>query len=224
MGPKFWTWVKKAWSIARKDVLSEWRTRQAVVSSLAFAFISLVLISLCSGDLSRQPRPAIGLLWVILFFSSVNALVRAFSKEEDARTADFLRLLSDPLVLYCGKALFNLMLLSAIAVPTLLLFLVLLDFKRPDLIGLLAGLMAPLPGLSALGTVLGAMLARAHSRWAVFSVAAFPLFLPSLTASIDVMSLSLVPGSSVPSAPLIGLTAFSLGIWIIGALLFDSVW
>ncbi|MDW8121152.1 MAG: heme exporter protein CcmB [Armatimonadota bacterium] len=194
------------------------------MSSLGFAFIALVLVSLCAGDLTRQPRPAAGLLWVILFFSSVNALVRAFSKEEDARTADHLRLLATPTIVFAGKTLFNFLLLSFIGVLTMILFIILFGFPRPDVAGLFAGLLLPMPGLSALGTVLGAMLSRSQSRWAVFTIAAFPIFLPSLTASVEVLSRSLINGASTGPDLIFGLFSFSVGMVLIGGLLFTEIW
>lgn len=114
------SWLRQVLAIAQKDFQSEWRTRHAVVTTLAFALIALTLVSLSVGSLRGEPALAAGLLWVILFFAAITALGRTFTKEVDAHTDNLLRLNAQPSAVFFGKMAFNfalLVLVALIAIP-----------------------------------------------------------------------------------------------------------
>ncbi len=217
-------WARQVWAVARKDFQAEWRTRHAVVTTLAFAVIALSVTSLSVGSLRSEPTLAAGLFWVILFFSSVIALGRTFVKEEDAQTANLLRLTAEPTAVFAGKVLFNFALLVIVAVVTLPLFVTLMGLTVEHIGSLTLVVFFTTVAMAAMGTILGAMLSKAQSRIAILGVAAFPLFSPALAAALQATAFAFGANPSGGREPLQFLFAYG-GISVLtGLLLFDEVW
>src|SRR4051794_37721914 len=101
-------WRVEIGAVFRKEWLNESRTRSGLISSLLFSVVAVVAIALATFGKTPDPTIAAGLLWVTLLFSSILALPRSFIGEEETGTADLLRLLARPHVVFWGKALFNL--------------------------------------------------------------------------------------------------------------------
>ncbi|MFA0750041.1 MAG: hypothetical protein SLRJCFUN_000444 [Candidatus Fervidibacter sp.] len=216
-------WWRQVVAIARKDVLIEWRTRHAVITAIAFALVSLTVASLSVGSLKDEPNLSAGILWVILFFASCLSLSRAFTKEEDAHTADFLRLTAEPSAVFFGKFLFNLLLLTLVAFVTVPLFLAVMALTVKVLRWLVVAVGMAVAGMAAIGTMVGAMLAKAQSRATLLGVAAFPLFFPALAAALQATAASFGAAPDAKDA-LRFLSAYTGAAVLAGLLLFEAVW
>ncbi|MCX7642380.1 MAG: heme exporter protein CcmB [Armatimonadetes bacterium] len=217
-------WIRQVWAIAKKDFQSEWRTRHAVVTTLAFALIALTVVSLSVGSLRSEPELAAGLLWVIIFFATIVALARTFTKEVDAHTDNLLRLNAEPSAIFLGKMLFNLALLGLVALMIVPLFVVLLGISVKQSGIFVVAVVLALITMAALGTILGAMLAKVQSRIALLAVAAFPLFFPALAASLQVTAAILGGGAGGSATPLKVLFAYAGASFLGGLLLFEEIW
>lgn len=217
------SWWRQVLAIAHKDVQAEWRTRHATATALAFALISLTMMSLSVGSLGDEPQLAAGALWVILFFAACLALGRAFTKEEDARTADLLRLIAEPSAVFGGKLLFNGLLLTLITAVTVPSFLGIMGVPVKDGRGLLWALLTATVAMAALGTMVGAMLAKAQSRATLLGVAAFPLFFPALAAALQATTASFGAAPEAKDA-LRFLSAYAGASVLAGLVLFEAIW
>lgn len=218
------SWLRQVLAIAKKDFQSEWRTRHAVVTTLAFALIALTVVSLSVGSLRSEPELAAGLLWVILFFATIVALGRTFTKEVDAHTDNLLRLNAEPSAIFLGKMLFNLALLGLVAALTVPLFVALLGVPVKQLGVFVGAIVLALITMAALGTILGAMLAKVQSRIALLAVAAFPLFFPALAASLQVTATIFSASMESAATPLKALIAYAAASFLGGLLLFEEIW
>lgn len=217
-------WLKQVWAIAKKDFRSEWRTRHALVTTLAFAVIALSLVSLSVGSLRSEPTLAAGLLWVILFFAAIMALGRTFTKEVDAHTDNLLRLNADPSAVFAGKAIFNFSLLLSVALITIPPFIVLTGVAVKSVFKFSLAVVAALVAMAALGTILGAMLAKVQSKLALLAVAAFPLFFPALVVALQITAVVFGANQGSEAAPLRALLAYAAASVLGGLLLFEEVW
>jgi heme exporter protein B len=216
-------WWRQVGAIACKDVLIEWRTRHAVGTAIAFAVVSLTAASLSVGSLRDEPNLAAGVMWVILFFASCLALGRAFTKEEDAHTANLLRLTAEPSAIFAGKFLFNLLLLMLIALVTVPLLLAVMGVTVKVFSWLVIAVGVAMVAMAALGTMVGAMLAKAQSRTTLLGVAAFPLFFPALAAALQATAASFGAAPDAKDA-LRFLSAYAGASVLAGFVLFESVW
>ena len=108
--------LRQSWTIAAKDLRSEWRTKEAVNASVSFAVVILLLFSFAFEPTSEQVREiAGGLLWLAFAFAGALILNSSFARELPNDCLD--ALLASPVsgaALYAGKALANLCLLLAV--------------------------------------------------------------------------------------------------------------
>ncbi|MEJ2247042.1 MAG: heme exporter protein CcmB, partial [Acidobacteriota bacterium] len=76
--------MHKIWSIFRKDLLIEFRTKDSLTSMLFFGIVVLVIFNFSLGSLHDTIRPAVpGILWVAFAFSGTLGLNRLFAAEKE---------------------------------------------------------------------------------------------------------------------------------------------
>src|SRR5437763_12918101 len=109
--------LAQAWTVARKDLLLEFRARRAIVSTVVFTALVLTVFTF-----GRDPTavPTIDLaptiLWVTFTFAAMLALNRAFQLELENQALE--GLLASPLSrtsLYWGKLLATLVVVALVA-------------------------------------------------------------------------------------------------------------
>ncbi len=220
---------RAAGAIFLKDLLSEWRTRVSTNALLLFAFAVLVLVGYAVGPASLAPedRPTVHavLLWIVLFFSAMTGLARAFVKEEDAGTASALRLAAPPPAVLLGKLLTNLALLFVVTLFVVPLFLAFMSFevKSPALFVLL--LLFGILGLASACTFTAAIVAKASAKGTMFAVLAVPLLLPPLVGAVLGTRVAATEADLSAGLDFVRLLVAYDGVVTTAAfLLFDAVW
>jgi heme exporter protein B len=221
--------LRAAGAIFVKDLLSEWRTRVSTNALLLFAFAVLVLVGYAVGPASLSPedRPTVHavLLWIVLFFSAMTGLSRAFVKEEDAGTASALRLAAPPPAVLLGKLLTNLALLLVVTLFVVPLFLAMMSFevKSPTLFVLL--LLFGILGLASACTFTAAIVAKASAKGTMFAVLAVPLLLPPLVGAVLGTRVAATEADLSAGLDFVRLLVAYDGVVTTAAfLLFDAVW
>lgn len=181
--------IAAALAIFRKDVISEWRTRVALNALFLFALSVLILVGFALGPTSlvREDRPIVNavLLWIVLFFSAMTGLPRAFVKEEETGTAAALRMTAPGPAVFLGKLLLNVALLGVLSLFTVPLFLALMSFEIQGVALFVSLLVLGGFGLASASTFIAAIVAKASSKSALFAVLATPLLLPPLVAAVS---------------------------------------
>ncbi len=179
-----WRFVAEVAAITVKDLRTEFRTRVALNSLGLFAVTVLAAVSYTVGPyrIAEADRPYLlaALLWIVLFFAAMAGLDRSFVKEEEGHTAPLLRLSAEPLAVWLGKLVFNLLLLVVLEAIVVPLYVVLMGL--PVLLTAWFVVLLVLGGytLTVTTTMVAAIIARALTRGALFSVLSLPLLLPLL--------------------------------------------
>ena len=214
------------WTIARKDLVIEARSRELAYTTLFFA-VSVVLVFSFSFvvDGVALTDAAAGILWVAIAFSGTLALGRTFERERQADTLKALLLspVERPAV-YLGKlagVLLLMLVVEAFMVPLVgLLFQAPLD-RAPVL--LIALLLTGTLGFAAVGTLFAAMLIRAHSRDVLLPVLLYPITVPLVIAGVrgTASIFAAEPNLAVAQAWLSMLVFFdavflTLALWVFG--------
>lgn len=218
--------LKSISAVFEKDVKSELRTRYAV--SAVFLFILTTNTILLIGTKGEEIRTGMtsGIIWVVMFFSSMMGLSRVFVSEEERGTSFLLQLYSGSSAVYFGKLIYNILLsllLNTIAVILFFLFIAPAGVKSfwiftgSHIFGSI--------GIAAASTIISAIIAKANTKGALFPVLSFPIILPLIFIGIDATKISL-EGRGIPDAINdIQLMFAYCGIIIsISYILFDVVW
>lgn len=217
-----WRWAREVLAVWRKDLLQEWRLRQGLIASALMGVVTVVAVGFASLGAPLSEGLTAGLFWVALLFGMFPALARGFIVEEEAGTADLLRVGARPSAVFWGKWLFHFTLygvLTLILVP--LYALVVVPLK-----GHLGGWLA----LWALGgfclvsvlTLCGALVARTATRGALLAVLTFPLLLPLLLILIGGTKTAL--GGQFPTDSLQGVFGYTLTLSAGASWVFERVW
>lgn len=208
----------------RKDFRIELRNRRAFQVAFAFGAITTVAVSLASGGRPFDPPVQAILLWVITFFCAMNGLLHIFTREEEEQTALFLRLNSSPEAVFGAKLVFNCIFFLSLQLVVTPLFLFFLQVDLPSPLAFAATVGAGGLAIAASVSLLGAIVAKAGGKGALFTVISFPVVLPILWIAITTTILTLEGDSPAVKGNILFLLAFSIAVMAISFLLFRYIW
>src|SRR5256886_14117830 len=119
--------IAVALAVARKDLTSEWRTRELVPALAQFVVLALVIANFgFQFDSRTAPAIAPGVLWMTLVFAGLVAFGRAFAAEREQASLEAMLLTpASPAAIFAGKAAAAALLLivcESVLLPGLALF------------------------------------------------------------------------------------------------------
>lgn len=183
-------------AVARKDLRSEWRTREMVPALAQFVVLALLIGNFgFQVDARNAASIAPGLLWLALVFAGLVSFGRTFAAErEQASLEAMLMTPAAPVAIFAGKALAAsalLMLCEAVMLPALALFF----GARVGADTVIAVLLATI-GMAAVGCLFAAIVARARARELLLPVLTLPLWIPFVIAGGQAVQSAMgLPGS-----------------------------
>lgn len=180
-----------AWTIASKDLLLEFRSRTAFLSSLIFTALVLAIF-----NFARDPTAvstveiAPGILWITFSFAGLLGLNRAFALERENRALDGLLLApASRTGLYLGKALANLVFVGTVEAIALPLFAIFFNMPLLPVLGPLVAVIALATiGFVAVGTLMSAMAVNTRFAELMLPVLMLPFLMPPITGAVQVTS------------------------------------
>lgn len=180
-------YLGQVWTVARKDLVLELRSRERLLSTGTFAVLVAVVFSFSLDPTIRARSLAGAMIWVTVFFAGMLGLGRSFAleREQDA-LAGMLLAPTDRGALFLGKFLANLAILLAME---LLVFPVYGLFFSLDFAGSLPGLAGIVflasVGFMLLGTLFAAVSAHTRLGETVLPILLLPLLLPVVIFAVS---------------------------------------
>ncbi len=161
-------WLRQAWTVARKDLVLEFRTRTALLSAVVFTALVLTIF-----NFGRDP-------------TAVSALNRAFQLELENHALEGLLVSPLPRVsLYWGKLLANLVFVAVVEAVGLPLFVLFFDVPMGRALAPLVGVLALASvGFVTVGTLFSAMAIRTRFAELMLPVLLLPFFVPPLVLAV----------------------------------------
>lgn len=218
-------WLAGTWAVFRKDVHTELRSRYALNSLLLFVIGALLLVLFAVGPQPLSARVQSALLWIVMLFAASIGLGRSFVAEQERGTVLLLRLNTRPSMVYAGKLLFNLLLVSVLTLLSTAAFLFLLNIsvEAPGL--LIATLSVGAIGLASATTLLAAIVARAAQGGPLLPVLLLPLLVPLLVSGTNATRKAVTGQPWIRAQDeLLTLIGFAGATISAAVLLFDYVW
>lgn len=216
----------KSYWLFNKDLASELRTRYAINALVMFILVTISVILFSIGQERITEYLAGGLLWVVIFFSAMSGLSRAFVSEEERGTVMTLHLIASPNTIFSGKLLFNLILVFAMNIVIAFLYNVLFDaflIKNWSLF-LLSFVLGNI-GIASSSTIIAAIISKAGSKGTLYPVLSFPVMLPLILILLELTKFSmdgqLISESFIELAVLV---CYDVIITTASFLLFDFIW
>lgn len=180
-----------AYYIFLKDSRSELRTRYALNALFMFVVTALSIILFSLGSEAVSSDVLSGILWVVIFFSSMSGLSRTFVSEEERGTVATLQLLTRPTPVYVGKLIFNFFLTLSLNVVISLLYLLLINnfvIQSPAIFWTTIALGSA--AIASASTIIAAIIAKANTKGTLYPVLSFPIMLPLLMTVMNATRLA----------------------------------
>lgn len=175
-------------AMVRKDIISELRTKEMVVSMFLFVVLAMIVFHYAfsvrgGGSLSFYTG---GMLWVVFVFGALLGLNRSFVHEKDEGCLDGLLLCPvDRVTIFLAKMTANLIFLGVIqvfAVPVFAVF-----FLTGSVVAHLPAFVVVLVladvGIASLGTLLATISMNTRARDLLLPIVFLPLIIPLLIAA-----------------------------------------
>lgn len=190
--------LQKIATIVKKDLRVEFRTKHTITSMLLFAGITLLVFSYVVG-LYVKSVPDIGpaILWLILIFTGLIGLSRAFVREKELGTLEGLRLAPvSPEEILVGKIIYNFVLMLVVTVILFPLFIVFMNFPLVGSAALALFLLAlGNLGFVIVGSAISVVVMNAKARELLLPVVLFPVLFPIILLSVAALNKVMVEGA-----------------------------
>ena len=209
----------------RKDLQLEWRSRDAITGMLFFSLLVVVVFAIAFDPTAAESRRiAGGILWIVLLFAATTALNQSWSREQRNHVLDAQRMApSSAAALFLGKALANLLFVTAVELVLAPLFTV---FYNLHALGQGWLLVAVLPlgtwALVANGTFFAALGLRTRNRELMLPLVLFPISIPALLAMVQATS-NILTGDFEPAFWIRLLLVYNIVFTTACLLLFDTL-
>lgn len=197
------------WSVTRKDLLLELRSKEVTVATLFFSGLVLVILAFALGPDEATLRGAsAGALWVALAFAGVISASQSYQSELDEGAFEQLLLYPVPRgALFLGKLLANwlfLMFLGALLLPV---SAAVFGAALGNLPWLLLTVALGTLGFSLIATFYAALTANLRARESLLPVLIFPVIVPVILASVRSSASVMLVGNPAESLSWIQLLA-----------------
>jgi heme exporter protein B len=178
---------QKIWAIVWKDLTSELRTKEMILSMCLFSFLVLIIFNFAFETHTKTiPQIIPGILWVSFVFAGIIGLSRSFGTETDKGTLPGLLLCPvSPWGIYLAKLTATFILTVIMEIFTILIFILLYNLNLlPFLLPLGLIVFLGTLGFSAVGTIFSAMSANTKARDKILSILIFPISVPMIIAVV----------------------------------------
>lgn len=216
----------KAYSLFRKDWHSELRTRYAINALAMFILVTISVILFSIGNEKISEYLTGGLLWVVIFFSAMSGLSRAFVSEEERGTTLTLQLIASPSTIFSGKLLFNVLLVFLMNIAITILYSALFEsfIIKSFEVFLIAFVLGNI-GIAVSSTIIAAIISKASSKGTLYPVLSFPILLPLILTLLELTKFAMdgdtISDSFVEIAVLV---CYDVIMLTASYLLFDFIW
>ena len=218
--------MSKALALFLKDFNSEMRTRYAVNALAMFIIVAISVILFSIGNENINANLTGGLYWVVIFFTAMSGLARAFVSEEERGTTLTLQLIASPTTVFTGKLFFNLILVFSMNTIISLLYSALFEsFVVQNYVLFLITYILGNIGLAISSTIIAAIISKAGAKGTLYPVLSFPILLPLILTSVKLTQFAM-DGTTIEESIFELAIVASYDIIMISAsyMLFDFIW
>ena len=213
-------------AVFKKDWQSELRTRYAINALAMFILVTISVILFSIGQEKVSEHLTGGLFWVVIFFSAMSGLSRAFVSEEERGTTLTLQLIAAPSTVYFGKLIFNLVLVFIMNIAIFILYFILFEtFIILNFSLFILSLFFGSIGIAISSTLIAAIISKANTKGTLYPVLSFPILLPLILTLMELtkfaMDGDLISDSTVELAVLV---CYDVIMATAGYMLFDFIW
>ena len=194
--------LRQVFAMVFKEMLTEWRMRSRISGIFWFSVALVMMVAFSIQSSTMLKEIAGGTLWIAILLASTRSLDQSYQVEFEQGAMEGLLLWPvDPIAIYYGKAIANLIVLLGVALAVLPLLLAIYD--RPmegSWLQLVVTVFLGCAAIAAPGTLLGLITAQARGSSVMLPLMLFPLVVPALLAA-SMSTSRLFEGDAMEVAP-----------------------
>jgi heme exporter protein B len=216
-------------SILIKDILIEFRNKYVLGGILLYVFSSVLLIyfALQYSDSLKGIEPTIWsiIFWLIILFSSVNAVANSFFREPEGRFFYYYWMVN-PQSIIVAKLIYNFLFTLLLTVLTFGLFAIMISDPITNYSLFFVTILLGGTGYSFLFTTMSAIASRAGNNATLMAVLGFPLIIPLLIFLTKLTAAAIVSQEFTDETVqnLLMLLAFNILQPTLALILFPYIW
>lgn len=179
--------LKQVATIIHKDLVTEMRSKDIVISMLVFSLIVVAVFNFIFDPGSAQMKStAPGILWVAIIFSGNLGLSRSFAREhENAMMQGLLMCPIDHSLIFVAKVIGNLIFISIVEAISVPIMIVLFDLSiGAEFWTLALILLLGTIGFAGVGTLFSTISANTKSREVMLPILLFPVSIPVILSAV----------------------------------------
>ena len=216
-------------SILIKDILIETRNKYVLGGILLYVFSSVLLIyfALQYSESLKGIEPTIWsiIFWLIILFSSVNAVANSFFREPEGRFFYYYWMVN-PQSIIVAKLIYNFLFTLLLTVLTFGLFAIMISDPITNYSLFFVTILLGGTGYSFLFTTMSAIASRAGNNATLMAVLGFPLIIPLLIFLTKLTAAAIVSQEFTDETVqnLLMLLAFNILQPTLALILFPYIW
>jgi heme exporter protein B len=221
--------IKSVRAVLLKDLIIEFRNRYVLGGILLYVFSSVLVIyfALQYNNSIQELNPVVWsmLFWLIILFSSVNAIANSFFREPEGRFYYYYWLIS-PQALILAKLFYNFIFTIVLTLLTFGIFSLMVNNPIVNYPVFLITIVLGGTGYSFLFTTMSAIASRAGNNATLMAVLGFPLVIP-LIIFLTKLSAASIAGAEFTDETvrnILLLVAFNIVQPVLALVLFPYIW
>lgn len=181
--------MSKVWAIIKKDFRIEVRQKYTIAGIFLFGVTCGYLIYRSFGsDISKQVWNV--LLWILLLFAGLNAIVKSFIQERKETYLYYYSLVSAHEVII-AKLIYNFILMILLYVVMVAVFTVLLENPIKDVVLFFTASITGLLGISSIFTFVASAAGGDRGSGTMMSILSLPLVIPIVMLLVKTTSVAM---------------------------------
>jgi heme exporter protein B len=167
--------------LIKKDVLLEWRQKNAFYGIFLYLGCTIFVCYLSVGMRGNTISPLTwnALFWIILLFTSLNAVAKGFFQEGKGRIL-YYYMIATPQAIILAKIAYNTVLLTLLALAALGIYSVVLDNPVGNHLLFIVNVVLGAAGFATTFTLLSGIASKAGNNGALMAVLSIPIIIPML--------------------------------------------
>jgi heme exporter protein B len=203
-----------------KEIKLEWRLKYAFSGVLLYLFSTVFIIYISLFEM--KPEIWNALFWIILLFTSVNAIAKSFLQESSGRLLYYYFIVSPQAVLL-SKMIYNTALMLLLSVLGLIVYSILVGNPVSLPLYFLFTVVAGSISFSLIFTMMSAIASKAGNNFTLMAILSFPVIIPVLLLLMK-LSLSSITGNAFPLKDFFLLALMDVIVVMTAYILFPYLW
>jgi heme exporter protein B len=218
--------LKEISALIQKEILLEWRQKYALNGIFLYlgSTVFVCYLSFAVRGNNLNPSTWNALFWIIILFTSVNAIAKSFIQERTARNIYYYTIAS-PAGIILSKILYNSLLMMILSLVGFLFYSLVLGNPVQDKTLFLINILLGAIGFSSTLTMISGIASKANNSSSLMAILSIPVIIPMLLIIIRI-SKHAIDGldRSVSITDIMLLAALNVMLGALSYILFPYLW